>query len=92
MNIFYEIMSWLFDTFVAPISEFFADNFGLLSFDTTPISITMPGSDTIMFTASVSDLFMFAIAILVFVGSIILLVGIIKGLYKMGKRLLGGRR
>ena len=92
MNIFYEIMSWLYETLVAPMSEFFADRFDLLGFNDTPFSITMPGSNIVMFTASVSDLFMFAIAILVFIGSICLLVGLVKVLYKMGKSLLGGRR
>jgi len=92
MNIIYEIMTWLYETLVAPMSDFFADRFDLLNFNATPISITMPGSNTVMFTASVSDLFMFVIAILVFIGSLWLLKSAIKWLYKFFRGAFGGRR
>ena len=85
------IYDWFYSWFIAPVMAFIDNNSNVLS-STTPIVITMPGSNIALITCDIFDIFLFGSAIFLFIGSIICFIGVLKFMYKMGKSLFGGRR
>ena len=85
------IYQWFFDWFIVPIWHFVDGVSSSISIS-TPIVITMPGSNTPLITTDIGDIFVFGGAVFLFIGSIICFIGVLKFMFKMGKRLFGGRR
>lgn len=91
MSILEYIYEFVWDFFVEPISNFFLNHFDALDFQ-TPISLTMPGSNVVLLTASVNDFLMLGISIFLLIASMSFFWGVVKMLYKVGRSMFGGKR
>lgn len=91
MSILDYIYNFVYEFFLVPIYNF-VDNFFDFSGPTTPITLTMPGSNVVLLTTTFHDLILFGVSIFLLIASIGFFWGVIKMLYKVGRSLFGGKR